>query len=68
MIIAGTDIRRGLFGRKRVLMIKLFGEYIPEPVLRYAEGIAKITGQPLEEVLKSEPVQKFKRRFYDGAI
>ena len=32
---------------------------VPELVYKYAEGISKVTGLPLSEVLKSEPVRKY---------
>lgn len=64
MLIAGTDIRNGLFGRKRQVVVMFLGEYIPEPVMKYAKSVAETTGLPLEEVLKSQPVRNYMKKFY----
>lgn len=32
-------------------------------VVRYAEGIARASGQPLEKVMKSGPVKNYAKRF-----
>ena len=43
----------------------LRGEYVelPEPVYRYAKKISEITGLPLEEVLRSKPVQNMLKKW-----
>jgi len=37
--------------------------YVPKPVFNYARKISEITGLPLHEVLKSEPVKKLIKRW-----
>jgi hypothetical protein len=41
----------------------LFGEEIPKPAYEYARRISEITGLPLEEVLKSQPVKNLVKRW-----
>jgi len=38
---------------------------LPPVVRKYAESIAKLTGLPLSEVLKSKPVLNYYRALYD---
>ena len=64
-LLTDGDIATGVLGRKRILLSLLRGEYVelPEPVYRYAVKISKITGLPLEEVIKSKPVQNMLQKW-----
>jgi len=66
MFIDG-DITQGLFRKRRLLQLLLGenkekgSEVMPEIVKKYAQGIAKRTGLPLDVVLRSQPVQNYKK-------
>jgi len=47
------------FIRKRRLLALIFEPKIPEIAKKYAEGVSRLTGIPLEKVMKSRPVRNY---------
>ena len=41
---------------------------IPKPIFEYAKRMAELTGQPLEKVLRSKPVQNLIKKYEEKVV
>jgi len=57
-LLVDSDIRTG-FIRERTIITKLLRPLIPKMARKYAMQISKVTGLPLETVMKSKPFRNY---------
>lgn len=67
MTIFDGDITKGWL-RERVILKFILGVRIPKLAYEYAKGISKVTGLPLEQVLKSKPVREYIKRLREEVV
>jgi len=61
-LITDGDIREGFIRKRRILSVILpkgEEESIPKMAYSYAKKMSEVTGLPLEDVLKSKPIQTY---------
>lgn len=66
-LITDGDIREGFIRKRRILSAILpereeREESIPKMAYSYAKKMSEVTGLPLEDVLKSKPIQTYINR------